>query len=106
MTERCAGKSYHDYAGGGWLGCARKGKHEEDGKLWCFQHQPSKVKARRDESSRLWQQEWDARRRKRAIEDKIRNAREGLVEACLQLDPAPSELKHLIENVRKAEEAK
>lgn len=28
--------------------CSRKGKIEEDGHLWCFQHAPSKVKAKRD----------------------------------------------------------
>lgn len=47
------------YAEGAVFGgdCAREGKHREGGKWWCWQHCPSKVKARRDARRQKWQDE-------------------------------------------------
>lgn len=46
---------------GGWQRhqCGRKGKVEEEGKLWCRQHAPSEVKRRGDERRAKWER-WKA----------------------------------------------
>ena len=46
--------------------CSRAGKHKEEGKLWCAQHLPSAIKARRDLRNVAWQAKWDEEKRKAA----------------------------------------
>jgi hypothetical protein len=85
--------------------CSRKGKYKEGGKLWCFQHQPSKEKARREERNKKWKREWKAKQRRWARDARIRDAEHALLENVMLLDPIPPGhewLGKLIKDVEKA----
>ena len=55
--------------------CSRKGKVERDGKQYCTQHDPERVKARRAEQDAQWKAKYDAR-------DKIYRRRAAEKHAC------------------------
>lgn len=46
--KKCSGTIHRDYQ---FHQCSRRGLIEEDGQLWCKQHAPSAVKARREKSN-------------------------------------------------------
>ncbi len=102
--DYCAGKGYHDRSG--FMPCSRKGKYREGGKLWCFQHQPAKEKARREEAHRKWKEEWDAKQARSEKRDRIAVAEQRLVGACLKWREEtvliPDRIINYIDAVRKA----
>jgi len=95
--------------------CPRKATIQEDGKGWCFQHAPSKVKAKDDERQARWKREEDVRDAHRAIaraKNAVVAAAEAYVASVRHLE-ANKNLLHadnaqLVEAVRllKAAEAK
>ena len=67
---RCAAMIYS----GSWpTHCSRYGVIERDGKMYCRQHDPVAVKARREERDRRWRAEWAAEdelnRKRKAVRD-------------------------------------
>ena len=56
-SERVYDGSRVDFGG---HSCSRKGIIERNGELWCKQHDPEEVAARREAQSAKWQAEYDA----------------------------------------------
>lgn len=71
QSERCAKHVFGDYVS---HQCTRRGVVEEDGAVWCRQHVPSAVKARREEASRKYQEEYDHKVRLRTTETEVMRA--------------------------------
>lgn len=64
MAEhKCAGKkygAYRDVAGRAYP-CSRQGTVERDGKWYCWQHDPERMKADKEKRHAKWQAETDTR---------------------------------------------
>ena len=90
---RCQQRVFADYH---LHQCTRKGVVGEEGKVWCKQHLPSAVKARREESNRQWAEKHDSERL-------LRTTRDALIEAVL--DEVGGDLSLTIFKARKAYEA-
>jgi len=58
--------------------CSRKGIIEENGELWCKQHAPANVKAKREKVRAEWKAKSEAR-----IANQPANVRRAAIEECL-----------------------
>ncbi len=58
--RQCTTKVWDRYRWGSFP-CSRKGVVEWDGKFYCKQHDPVKVKARQEEQTRKWDQKQSAK---------------------------------------------
>ena len=83
--ERCSEPSISDSTGWHVSQCLRRGTITEEGKPWCFQHAPSKTKARRAEAAVRYKADQDRRmapyneaQRLRAVNSKLLEALEGI----------------------------
>ena len=84
--ERCSEPRVADYTGYHFGRCSRRGTMSEEGKLWCFQHAPSSIKARRAKSAAKWKADQDRRnapydeaKRLRAVNAKLLGALNALL---------------------------
>lgn len=73
---------------GNWgrsMPCSRRGAVEREGKWWCTQHDPERVKTRRDASWRKFQ-----------LEAAVNNKRSAFERACVAFDgPLPEPLNSI-----------
>lgn len=97
----CAGQIWGDY---NYRRCDNKGSVKEAGKWWCKTHAPSLEKKRREERDRKWQAQWDAERKERDLQDKIKTVRNQIVKAVVALPVQPTgELRQLVEQLNNLE---
>lgn len=64
--------------------CSRRGVVTRDGRLWCRQHDPEAVKARREKSNAEWREESARRERLRIHADKLKDAREKVIDCAVK----------------------
>lgn len=90
-----------------WGSCSNRGKFKEKGKRYCGTHLPSKVKARHEERERKFTEQYEAKQRRWARDDRIRQAERDLVEGLLRFDPEalPHNVCVLIDKIRKARDS-
>lgn len=61
-------------------------KYEHKGKWYCKRHHPPTVRAKDDEKSRKWREEWDAQDAARAKADAIRKAEQRVLAIAWRCD--------------------
>ena len=101
--EHCSEPRVADYTGYHFGQCSRRGTMSEDGKPWCFQHAPSKVKARRAKSAAKWTADqarrnapYDEAKRLRTVNTKLLSELAGLAtDAEAFLDVADDRSKRM-----------
>lgn len=81
MEERCSDIRWQNSHR---VPCARRGVVTRDGRLWCAQHDPEAVKARREKSNAAWREESARRERLRIYADKLKDAREKVIDCAVK----------------------
>lgn len=79
--ERCSEQLWHHWH---TIPCARRGVVTRDGKLWCKQHDPEAVKARREKADEAWREERARRERVRIHADNLKAAREKVINCAVK----------------------
>jgi hypothetical protein len=101
MGEPRCEKQVYDAPRYRFMTCARPGKHEEDGRLWCWQHRPSREK-RNQEAEKA---RWKAADLARELEKRIAELRDEVI-ACAKAvvdGDTMGDLSRAVEALRKAE---
>ncbi len=88
------------------VSCTRKVSAHRNGKAYCWQHDPDRVK-RLDEERRVkWQVEWEIRRQAEKEKYQLQEVKDACYEACKAIGPPLKVAKHIGAVVEAAKNAR
>ena len=80
--NKCQEKMYSNWS---WYDCNKTAKMTHEGKHYCGIHDPVKRKAKREEKSKQWREEWDRKAREDAEERRMDELKTAALEAIYKI---------------------